>query len=590
MSGIGEAASIAGLITITGQCVQQISKLYSFVRDFQNVVPQTTSLLHELELLQQCLSQVQTVASRALAVSRDLFRSVNALFRVVDQCQDTITQIEDQLRAVYPGKKKMLWNRFKVTVARDFFARFQAQISAQKQDLILHLDALSCELDLRTYDGVELLTASSRKTQRKLYDLARDLDHRHDLSECHLQTLDARLQMMQNMLQQSISTNQRRSLKSRIRVAKSRYSNHVYQRPKALNASETQTWSLPLVIQPLQVVSPALLMYEKDGVLQRELVPLKCKELNGLDNALKIQMIKYLQGLRLLIWLLGRNNFLAINATKLENPSRSLLAMQAGMASSWQFSTALWNLTISLKIPHSSLDRLSWLKNRPWFQHVLDKAANQSKDGEEFMALVVKNWQHFPPPDGGQGIYTLSVPGRLLKDPLVKVVRSSYSQGLKECSCQNPRGMFQARAYQFACLYTSPPYKYSSTCSALVGIQDGNGLGRENASQQNASSPATCKDNPKSQPTLPLSSKCRIQPEKSKYDLDGGKSGPPNALEKYKQQASQIEPKSVKVSPQDGQNPNAIQQPPLNHPKDPSSTNQDKYTHTPSRKERFAKK
>lgn len=144
MSGIGEAASIAGLITISGQCVKQISNLYSFVREFQNVVPQTTALLDELQGFQQCLSQIESVTSRALAVHGcDLSSSVEALFSALGQSQRTITAIERELRELLPGKKKNTWKRVKATAARDFFARFHAQVSAQKQDLLLRLDTLS---------------------------------------------------------------------------------------------------------------------------------------------------------------------------------------------------------------------------------------------------------------------------------------------------------------------------------------------------------------------------------------------------------------------------------------------------------------
>ena len=144
MSGIGEAASIAGLITISGQCVKQISNLYSFARDFRNVLPQTTSLLKELEGIQQCLSQVESVASKALVGSScDVSASVDALFRTVDQIQGAVRAIERQLKAIYAGKKKTVWNQLKITAAKDFFARFQAQIATHKQNLLLHLEMLS---------------------------------------------------------------------------------------------------------------------------------------------------------------------------------------------------------------------------------------------------------------------------------------------------------------------------------------------------------------------------------------------------------------------------------------------------------------
>ena len=165
--------------------------------------------------------------------------------------------------------------------------------------------------------------------------MTQSLDRHHDLSERNLQCIDARLEAMQKMLPRSISTNQRsnpksrKTLASRAKDTKSRCSNPTFQRAEALKSSETQTSVLRPATQPLRVVCPALLIYEKDGLLRRELVPLVCSELNGIEDATKIQVIKYLQGLRLLIWLLKKNNPWTTNVSELGITSRSLFAMQA---------------------------------------------------------------------------------------------------------------------------------------------------------------------------------------------------------------------------------------------------------------------
>ena len=165
--------------------------------------------------------------------------------------------------------------------------------------------------------------------------MTRNLDRQHDLSGRHLQCLDARLETMQKMLGRSISTNQRNTPKSRTKIAirtkntKSMCSNHNFQRAEPSTFSETQSSNQRPATQPFRVVSPALLVYEKDGLLKREVFPLVCSELNVIDDAVKIQMIKHLQGLRLLIWLLKHNNSLTTNVSELGITSHSFFAMQA---------------------------------------------------------------------------------------------------------------------------------------------------------------------------------------------------------------------------------------------------------------------
>lgn len=143
MAGVGEAASIAGLITVAGQCLDLLLKLYTLVKAFQDAFPQARKLADELTLLRQCLSQIQNIASRANNIVPDLSEPVRALFTTVSRCENTVLQIEQKIQTIHPSKKKLIWNRVKVTAARDFFTLLQAQVLSEKQDLILRLDAFS---------------------------------------------------------------------------------------------------------------------------------------------------------------------------------------------------------------------------------------------------------------------------------------------------------------------------------------------------------------------------------------------------------------------------------------------------------------
>ena len=143
MTGVGEAASIAGLIAAAGQCLDLLSKLYTLAKAFQDAFPQARKLTDELTLLRQCLSQIQNIASRAINIVPDLSEPVKPLFTTVSRCENTVVQIEQKIQTILLSKKKMLWNRFKIAAARDFFTLLQAQVLSEKQDLILRLDAFS---------------------------------------------------------------------------------------------------------------------------------------------------------------------------------------------------------------------------------------------------------------------------------------------------------------------------------------------------------------------------------------------------------------------------------------------------------------
>ncbi|MCJ1264117.1 hypothetical protein MMC22_003988 [Lobaria immixta] len=387
MAGVGEAASIAGLITVAGQCLDLLSKLYTLVKAFQDVFPQARKLADELTLLRQCLSQIQNIASRAVNIVPDLSEPVTALFTTVSRCENTVCQIEQKIQTIHPSKKKLIWNRVKVAAARDFFTLLQAQVLSEKQDLILRLDAFSCELDLRTSCNIEHLAASTSSLERNLIDMMQHLGGHSGATERHLLALDARMQTMQQMLEHSISPQRRTAMTPRSRRMQLKAPRHVSQIAKELELPGSRI--LSRIREPasesVRLISPAFLVYEKNGTAHTELVALSNGELNRLNVAEKNRMIQYLQSLRLFMWLLKRDNYLTTNSTKDLGMIRSSLAVQAGITSFWEFSNAYSDLATSLdEISHKTLLWLLWLRNTPWLQYVFDRIVDR-RDGEKVM-------------------------------------------------------------------------------------------------------------------------------------------------------------------------------------------------------------
>lgn len=281
------------------------------------------------------------------------------------------------------------------------------------------------ELDLRTSCNIEHLAASTSSLERNLIDMMQHLGGHSGATERHLLALDARMQSMQQILEHSISPQRRTAMTSRSRRMPLKAPRHVSQIAKELELPGSRI--LSRIREParesVRLISPAFLVYEKNGTAHTELVALNNGELKRLNVAQKNRMIQYLQSLRLFMWLLKRDNYLTTNSTKDLGMIRSSLAVQAGITSFWEFSNAFSDLATGLDATSYKNSRwLPWLKNKPWLQYVFNRLLDRPEDGEKFMELVLKRWHSFPLQ------YILSIPVQLLRDTQVQEIWISYSE------------------------------------------------------------------------------------------------------------------------------------------------------------------
>jgi hypothetical protein len=58
MAGIGEAATIAGLLSLASQAVQAATVLYTYLKTYENIHPRISDAAQELEHLHLCLSEI----------------------------------------------------------------------------------------------------------------------------------------------------------------------------------------------------------------------------------------------------------------------------------------------------------------------------------------------------------------------------------------------------------------------------------------------------------------------------------------------------------------------------------------------------
>ena len=230
------------------------------------------------------------------------------------------------------------------------------------------------ELDLRTSCNVEHLAASTSSLERNVIDMRQHLGVHSGATERHLLELDARVQTMQQMLEHSISPQRRTFMPLRSRRIQLQAPRHVSQITKKSDFPENRI--LSRIREPgsefVRLISPGFLVYEKDGKAHTELVALNSGDLNRFDVPQKSRMIQYLQRLRLLLWLLKRENYLTTNSTKDLGLVRSSLVVQAGITFFWELSNTYSDLAMVLN-PSPTLSRLPWYENEAWFVYVFNK-------------------------------------------------------------------------------------------------------------------------------------------------------------------------------------------------------------------------
>ena len=85
----------------------------------------------------------------------------------------------------------------------------------------------------------------------------------------------------------------------------------------------------------VQVVKPAILMYESSGSISRALLPLEDPVYTSLSLGKKVALVQQLQNMRLVIWLLRRDRVCCFISAVHEYPSVSILGLEGSLMFNW---------------------------------------------------------------------------------------------------------------------------------------------------------------------------------------------------------------------------------------------------------------
>lgn len=143
-AGLGEAASIAGIISLAGQTLQAITTITAFCKAYKNVHTDIAKASTSLELLRRVLLQIETTATFSLVPSRCPPALISHLRDCVSKCREDLHVWIEWTKKVDFGNSgglEKVWKRAKVAADRSQFSRLSDGVSGH----IEHL-TLSCQL------------------------------------------------------------------------------------------------------------------------------------------------------------------------------------------------------------------------------------------------------------------------------------------------------------------------------------------------------------------------------------------------------------------------------------------------------------
>jgi chromosome segregation ATPase len=143
--GLGEAASIAGLISLAGQTIQATSKLYTFCQTYKNINARLEQTRIEIQGLRSILQQIETITSEATASTLVSSESLANMKARITDCRTDLenwTQKVDSFGLDEAQRAKRILTKIKLSVNKAFFAMIREQLCFHRTQIDLSLGLL----------------------------------------------------------------------------------------------------------------------------------------------------------------------------------------------------------------------------------------------------------------------------------------------------------------------------------------------------------------------------------------------------------------------------------------------------------------
>lgn len=138
MAGIGEAASIAGLVSLAGQSLHGLVGLYCFVKAYENTIPESQAIPCQIDFLRDLVSRL---SARSNQINNGLISTelVDRLSKRLRGCHSTLVAMELELLPIVAGGRGSSTRRLKVAARRKYFTTMHSKLTAEQTSLSLIL-------------------------------------------------------------------------------------------------------------------------------------------------------------------------------------------------------------------------------------------------------------------------------------------------------------------------------------------------------------------------------------------------------------------------------------------------------------------
>ena len=144
--GLGEAASIAGLISLAGQTMQAITTIAAFCKAYNNVHTDIVKSATNLELLRRVLLQIEKTANFSLAPSRCPPALMSHLRDCVSACRQDMHSWLEWTKSIdisKAGRLEKIWKKIRVAADQNHFSRLSNGVSAHIENITLCFQLLN---------------------------------------------------------------------------------------------------------------------------------------------------------------------------------------------------------------------------------------------------------------------------------------------------------------------------------------------------------------------------------------------------------------------------------------------------------------
>jgi len=151
---------------------------------------------------------------------------------------------------------------------------------------------------------------------------------------------------------------------------------------------------------PMRLIKPGILNYEENGRIISELIPIDDRKAMKMDFNARLDLIRRVQGLRILLWLMRQDNYRSSVPSSFGMIPQSSLTRQAKVTSLWEFCYSYTELGGVLRNPQLNMSSaIPWIACKKWLQYLFDRVDDRQQDGEEIMELTFQQWARFSVPD-----------------------------------------------------------------------------------------------------------------------------------------------------------------------------------------------